>query len=187
MRAPSWVDFPELRGLNSDSDDPPAPSSHNDPSAMSAFSDPYESEKFPTARPRHRSETDGQTGRSWQNNRRLIIVDNNFVRTDARVTAADSTVDGEEANKTREAQVEEPPPAGHKKDRKVVFKVICPDTSDLWKMPVIPGETLEGFADRVKQRTGEDVILFMDDEILASEEDWRAARGGGRIVARLIR
>lgn len=73
------------------------------------------------------------------------------------------------------------------KERNAVFKVICPDTRDLWRMPVIPGETLDRFAGRVKQKTGEDVILFMDDEVLANEEDWKAARGGGRIVAHLIR
>ena len=92
-----------------------------------------------------------------------------------------------ETNKTEEVPDEKPPPVGHKKERSAVFKVICPDTSDLWKLPVIPGETLDGFAGRVKQKTGGDVILFMDDEVLASEEDWRVAKGGGRIVAHLIR
>ena len=106
---------------------------------------------------------------------------------DALPAVANTAAGEEETNKTKEAQVEGKPPAGHKKERSAVFKVICPDTSDLWKMPVIPGETLNGFAGRVKQKTGGDVILFMDDEILAGEGDWEAAKGGGRIVAHLIR
>jgi len=93
----------------------------------------------------------------------------------------------EETSKTKEVEDEKSPPVGQKKERSAVFKVICPDTSDLWKMPVVPGETLDGFAGRVKKKTGGDVILFMDDEVLASEEDWKAAKGGGRIVAHLIR
>ena len=106
-----------------------------------------------------------------------------------RTGTATTTVNGpnEEKNRTEEMQVEKPPPVGHEKERNAVFKVICPDTHDLWKMPVIPDETLDGFAGRVKQKTGGDVILFMDDEVVASEEDWKAVRGGGRVVAHLIR
>lgn len=104
-------------------------------------------------------------------------------RADAHATAASE----EKKSRAEEAQVEIPPPVGHEKERAAVYKVICPDTSDLWKIPVIPGETLDVFAGRVKQKTGGDVILFMDDEILASERDWKAAKGGGRIVAHLIR
>ena len=99
--------------------------------------------------------------------------------------ATNDTHNGGETSRTEE-QDEKPPPIGHK-ERSAVFKVICPDTSDLWKLPVIPGESLDGFAGRVKQKTGGDVILFMDDEVLASEEDWKVAKGGGRIVAHLIR
>ena len=101
--------------------------------------------------------------------------------------ATNNTPHGGETSKPKEVKDEEPPPAGHKMERSAVFKVICPDTSDLWKLAVIPGETLDGFAGRVKQKTGGDVILFMDDEVLASEEDWQVAKGGGRIVAHLIR
>lgn len=101
--------------------------------------------------------------------------------------ATNNTPNGGETSNKKEVQDEKPPPVGHKKERSAVFKVICPDTSDLWKLPVIPGETLDAFAGRVKLKTGGDVILFMDDEVLASEEDWNAAKGGGRIVAHLIR
>lgn len=185
-RTLSWVVFPEP---HQDSD-----------------SDSHETKKFASARPRHRSGTGGRTGPPGQNNRRLIIVDDNLVSGDTTVpsgdfeahtlrqvemtrlarstlgrTAALSTANGE-----KEAQIEKPLNVRSKHDRNAVFKVTCPDTSDLWKMPVIPGETLVGFADRVKQRTGVDVILFANDEILASEEDWRAAKGGGRITAHLI-
>lgn len=108
-------------------------------------------------------------------------------KADVGVTATNSTSTEEETSKTKEAQVGKPSHVGHKRERSAVFKVICPDTSDLWKMPVIPGETLDGFAGRVKRKTGGDVILFMDDEVLASEEDWKDVKGGGRIVAHLIR
>ncbi|KAF9646617.1 hypothetical protein BDM02DRAFT_3188665 [Thelephora ganbajun] len=216
-RTPSWVEFPEPYDSDSDSYDTGSlltPSSHNELAAVSSVADSYETE-FKTAEPRRRlAETGDRTGHSGQNNRRLIIVDNNLVsgdsevpshgvelhtfrrvevsrpvrdtlerRTVARATAVDITANEE----AKEAQVEKPPQVRHNKDRGAIFKVICPDTSDLWKMPVVPGETLDRFADRVKQKTGGDVILFMDDEILASEEDWEAAKGGGRIVAHLIR
>lgn len=101
--------------------------------------------------------------------------------------SANSTPNKDERVTAKEVQIEKPPPVGHTKERNAVFKVICPDTGDLWKMLVIPGETLDGFAGRVKQKMGGDVNLFVDDEVLASEEDWEAAKGGGRIVARLIR
>ena len=101
--------------------------------------------------------------------------------------STDNTPNEEETSKTKEALDENPPHVGHKKERSAAFKVICPDTSDLWKLPVIPGETLDGFAGRVKVKTGGDVILFVDDEVLASEEDWKVAKSGGRIVAHLIR
>jgi hypothetical protein len=107
-------------------------------------------------------------------------------RIDAGIAAANSTANEEETSKTKEVRVEKPPPVGYK-ERSAVFKVICPDTSDLWKMPVIPGESLDGFAGRVKRKTGGDVILSMGGGMLASEEDWEAAKGGGRIVAHLIR
>ena len=217
-RAPSWVDFPDPRHSASDSDDPglfPTPPSHNEFSAVSAVPDSYE--KFPTARPRRRSEGGGRTERSGQNNRRLIIVDNNLLSRDPEASPDDtefynlrraevsrlvrstlgrrigagattiSNTPNKETSKTEGVQVKKPPPVGSK-ERNAVFKVICPDTRDLWKMPVIPGESLEGFAGRVKQKTGGDVILLMDDEVLASEEDWKVhAKGGGRIVAHLIR
>jgi len=108
-------------------------------------------------------------------------------RADSGATPTNSTPIEEKTYKTGEVQVGKPPLVGPKRERNAVFKVICPDTSDLWKMPVIPGETLDGFAGRVKRKTGGDVILFMDDEVLANEEDWKAAKGGGRIVAHLIR
>ena len=216
----SWVDFSGLRDSDSDSADSasfPALSSHNELSAVFSILDFYVTEKFPTARPRLRSEIYSQTGRSGRSNRRLIIVDNNLVSGDSevspdpievhtlrrvevsrlvrgtlgrrvgvRATVANTTA-SEETNKAKEAQIEEPPSTGHEKEREAIFKVVCQDTSDLWKIPVIPGETLDGFAGRVKQRTGGDVILFMDDEILACEGDWKAVKGGGRIVAHLIR
>ena len=217
VRTPSWINFGKPRDSDSDSADSVSlftSSSRNEFSVGSSILDFYGTEEFPTARPRRRSEADGRTGRSWRNNRRLIIVDNNLVggdseaspelveahtlrraevsrlvrgtlegRVDAHATAASE----EKKSRVEEAQVERPPPVGHKEERAAVFKVICPDTSDLWKMPVIPGETLDAFAGRVKQKAGGDVILFMDDEILASERDWKAAKGGGRIVAHLIR
>ena len=218
-RTASWVDFPEPRHSDSYFDGPGpllTPSSLNDLSAVSAVPVSDDTEKFPIARPRRRSETGGRTGRSGQNNRRLIIVDNNLLSRDpdpspnsaeirdprrlgisrlirgtlerrAGAGAAKNAPNGGETSKTKEAQDENPPLVGHKKERSAVFKVICPDTSDLWKLPVIPGETLDGFAGRVKHKTGGDVILFMDDEVLASEEDWKVAKGGGRIVAHLIR
>lgn len=103
-------------------------------------------------------------------------------RTVAR-TMAGATADEERM----EVPVEQLSQAGCIRDRDAIFKVMCPDTGDLWRMPVIPGETLDRFASRVKEKTGGDVILFVDDEILANEEDWKATRGGGRIVAHLIR
>ena len=213
------MDFPESRRSSSDSDDPDSlltSSSHLKASVVSAVPGSYEAEKFPAARPRRRSETGRRINRSGQNNRRLIIVDNNLLSRSPEVSPDSTelsylrqievsrpvrsalgkrtgtgitTVNGpnEEKNRTVEMQVEKPPPVGHEKERNAVFKVICPDTHDLWKMPVIPDETLDGFAGRVKQKTGGDVILFMDDEVVASEEDWKAVRGGGRVVAHLIR
>jgi hypothetical protein len=108
-------------------------------------------------------------------------------KADARATAANNMASKEEKSREKIAQVEKPPAVGYDKEKAAVFKVICPDTSDLWKMPVIPGETLDGFAGRVKQKTGGDVVLFVGNEMLASERDWKAAKGGGRIVAHLIR
>ena len=207
-RTPSWVHFPERSNSGSGSDEPGplfTPSSHNELSVISVvYGSYYDTEKLPTARPRRRSETSGRTGRAGQNNRRLIIVDNNLVSRDPQAPPDDV-----EAHTSRRAEayrlardtlarrvdvgattankeVEKPPPVGQK-ERSAVFKVICPDTSDLWKMVVIPGETLDGFASRVKEKTGGEVILLMDGEVLASEEDWQAAKGGGRIVAHLIR
>ena len=212
------MEFPESRNSSSDSDDPDpllTSPSHLKASVVSAVPGSYEAEKFPTARPRRRSEAGCRTNRSGQNNRRLIIVDNNLLSRSPEVSpdstelsylrrvevsrpvrsalgkrtgTGTTTVNGpnEEKNGTEEMQVEKPPPVGHEKERNAVFKVICPDTHDLWKMPVIPDETLDGFAGRVKQKTGGDVILFMDDEVVASEEDWKAVRGGGRVVAHLI-
>ena len=219
-RTPSWIELPRPMDSNSGSADSVSlltSPSRNELSVVSSILNFYGTEKFSAARPRRRSEADGRTGRSWRNNRRLIIVDNNLVSGDSEVspdpvelhtlrraevsgpvrgtlerragagaTAADSMT-SEEKDRVKEVQVEKPPPVMHKKERAAVFKVICPDTSDLWKMPVVPGETLDGFAGRVKQKTGGDVILFMGDEVLASERDWKAAEGGGRIVAHLIR
>jgi hypothetical protein len=96
---------------------------------------------------------------------------------------ADVRITANNTKKAREAETEKSSGVGGH----AVFKVMCPDTNDLWKMPVIPGETLDGFACRVKQKTGGDVILFAGGDILASEEDWKVANGGGRIVAHLIR
>lgn len=214
MRTPSWVDFPKPKDSDSDSADSSSlltQSSHNGHSIISFILGSYETEGCPVARPRLRSETD-IPGRSGKNNRRLIVVDSNLVNggdleasfdrldvhTLKRVEVsrlvrstlgrkADTRAGEGETSKTKEVWVENPPPAGHKNERVEVFKVMCPDTNDLWKMPVIPGESLDGFASRVKQKTGGDVILFMDDEILASEEDWKVVKGGGRIVAHLIR
>ena len=213
VRTRSWVDSPEPRRSVSYPDNLGpllAASSHNDLSAVSVAPGSYEAEKRPTPRPRRRSETGGR------NNRRLIIVDNNLVGEDSEPSpeaeaynlrrigisrlvrgtlerragagvSANSTPNKDERVTAKEVQIEKPPPVGHTKERNAVFKVICPDTGDLWKMLVIPGETLDGFAGRVKQKMGGDVNLFVDDEVLASEEDWEAAKGGGRIVARLIR
>ena len=217
VRTPSWIDFPEPKNLNSaDSVSYLAPSNHDDLFVVSPVPDHYEAEKPPPARLRSRSETGGRARRSWQGNRRLIIVDNNLVggdsealpdpvevhtlsrvevsrlargklaRREARPVATKRPAREEQVKETSETQIEAPPPVGTKKERDAIFKVICPDTGDLWKIPVIPGETLDKFARRVKQRTGGDVILFMDDEVLASERDWKAVEGGGRIVARLI-
>lgn len=108
-------------------------------------------------------------------------------KADALATAANRMAKKEEKSREKEPQVQKPPPVGHKKERVAVFKVTCPDTGDLWKMAVIPGETLGGFAGRVKQKTGGDVVLFMGNDMLASERDWEAVKGGGRIVAHLIR
>lgn len=117
----------------------------------------------------------------------MIIVDDNLVGRDSGVPS-----DAFKAHTLRQTEVtrstkEKPSYVGNKNDRDAIFKVTCPDTGDLWKIPAIREETLDGFAGRVKQRTGGDVILFMNDEILASEEDWKAVKGGGRIVAHLIR
>lgn len=221
MRTPSWIYFPKPRDSDSDSADSVSlltSPSRNDLSVVSSILDFYGTEKIPIARPRRRSEADGRTGRSWRNNRRLIIVDNNLVsgdsevspdpaevhthkraevsrpvrdtlegKADARATAANSITKKEEKSREKEPQVQKQPPVGHKTKRVAVFKVTCPDTGDLWKMAVIPGETLGGFSGRVKQKTGGDVVLFVGDEILASERDWEGMKGGGRIVARLIR
>ena len=220
MRTPSWIYFPKPRDSDSDSADSVSlltSPSRNDLSVVSSILDFYGTEKFPIARPRRRSEADGRTGRSWQNNRRLIIMDNNLVsgdsevspdpvevhthrrakvsrpvrgalegKADARGTAANNMVKKDEKSREKEPQVQKPPPVGHKKERVAVFKVTCPDTGDLWKMAVIPGETLGGFAGRVKRKTGGDVVLFVGDDMLASERDWEAVKGGGRIVAHLI-
>ena len=147
--------------------------------------------------------------RTGQNNRRLIIVDDNLVGGDSEVPSdgfgthalrqaqvirlVRGTQDktnapfGEEDEGTKEAEVGKPSCVGSKTDWHAMFKVVCPDTNDLWKMPAILGETLDEFAGRVKQRTGGDVILFVNEEILANEEDWKALGGGGRITAHLIR
>lgn len=216
VRTPSWIDFPEPRNLDSaDSVSYLTPSDNNGLFVVSPVPDPHEAEKPPPARHRSRSETGGRARHSWQGNRRLIIVDNNLVSGDSEVLpdpvevhtlsrdevsrqargklagrgarpVATKSSTREEVNETEETQIEDPPPAGIKKERDAIFNLICPDTGDLWEIPAIPGETLDKFADRVKQRTGGDVILFMDDEVLASERDWRAAEGGGRIVAHLI-
>ncbi|KAF9778427.1 hypothetical protein BJ322DRAFT_497475 [Thelephora terrestris] len=185
------------------------PPNHKELTDLSNLPDPYGAEKLPTPRPV--GDLNGRFGRA---NRRLIIVDNNLIGMDSQIpsdhpearalgqaevtrpvvrstsewrtaerTAAVVRVDEEETR----VQAVKPSQVGHDEARGAVLKVICPDTGDLWKMPVIPGETLAGFAGRVKQRTGGDVMLFVDDEILASEEDWKAMRAGGRIVAHLIR
>lgn len=210
----SWVNFPEAQDSDSDSGSFPTPSSHNQFIVVSALPDPYETNKSATARPRNRSESGGRTGRSTQNNRRLIIVDDNLVSGDSEmpsggfevhalrkpdVTRLVTTgtperrmaacltnvrITANETKKAKEAEIEKLSGAGRDA---AVFKVMCPDTNDLWKMPVIPGETLDGFASRVKRKTGGDVILFAGGGILANEEDWKAANGGGRIVAHLIR
>ena len=57
------------------------------------------------------------------------------------------------------------------------------DTSDLWKMLVVLGEDSNGFVGRVRQKTGRNMILFVDDEVLANGEDWKAVKGGGRILS----
>ena len=103
------------------------------------------------------------------------------------VKATNNASNEEKTSRVKEVQIDKLPPVGHKKERNAVFKVICPDTGDLWKMLVVPGENLNGFAGRVRQKTGRNMILFVDDEALASEEDWKAVKGGGRIVARLAR
>lgn len=114
----------------------------------------------------------------------MIIVDDNLVSGDSEVPS-----DGFEAHTLRQAEVTRfvRGHVGNKSDRDAVFKVTCPDTGDLWKMPVISGETLERFSSRVMQRAGGDVTLFLNDEILATEEDWKAVKGGGRITAHFIR
>ena len=202
-RTLSWVAFSEPH-QDSDSDFDNTrpllnPLGYNGPATVSILPGHHETEKPASARPRNRSEIGGQTGHSGQNNRRLIIVDDNLVSGHSGVPSDGFTLRQVEATRMvrgtvdrtlalataneekKEGQVEKP---FHNRD--AVFKVTCPDTSDLWKLPVIPGETLDGFAGRVKQRTGVDVILFVNDEILASEEDWKASKGGGRIIARLI-
>lgn len=209
-RALSWIVFSDPhQGPDSDSCNPgflPNPPDHNQPTVVLPYH--HQSKKLASARPRRRSETGILSGPSGKNNRRLIIVDDNLVSGDSEVPSDDfearalrqvgvtrlvrGTLNrtialataNEEKNITKEAN---PSHVGNKDDRDRVFEVTCPDTGDLWKMPVIPGETLVGFAGRVKQRTGGDVILFANDDILASEGDWRAANGGGRITARLIR
>lgn len=202
VRNPSWVDdSPKHRDSDSDSADSSSlltRSSHNEHSAISSIIGSYGIERLPVARPRHRPETNG-IGRSGQNNRRLIVVDSNLVSRDSEVSldrievqtlrrVEVSRLVKSTLRRRAEARADEGETKEAKKERIAVLKVICPDTSDLWKMPVIHGESLDVFAGRVKRKAGGDVVLFMDDKTLANEEDWRAAaKGGGRLVARLIR
>ena len=202
VRNPSWVnDSPKSRDSDSDSADSSSlltRSSHNNHSVISSILGFYGTERFPAARPRLRPETDG-TGRSRKSNRRLIVVDSNLVSGNSEVSldrievqtlrrVEVSRLVRSTLRRRADARIDEGETKEVKKERVAVLKVICPDTSDLWKMPVIHGECLDVFAGRVRQKAGGDVVLFTDDKILANEEDWRtAAKGGGRIVARLIR
>jgi uncharacterized protein YqfA (UPF0365 family) len=58
-----------------------------------------------------------------------------------------------------EVKFEKRPQAQWKNDGYAVLKAVRPDTTpDVWKLPVIPGETFDGISSRVKQKTGRDMV-----------------------------
>jgi hypothetical protein len=147
-RALSWVAFPEAHhDSDSDSDGPSPlfnPSGHN---KLTIIPD-HKTRKLTIARPRHQSGAGGRFDSSGQNNRRLIVVDDNLVGRDSEVSS-----ESFEAHTLRQAEVtrlvrEKPSHVGNKNNRDAVFKVTCSETSELWKIPVVPREALKARSNR---------------------------------------